>query len=202
MIKLPVKCRVEYYENYLTIDEANQIFSTLMELEELITPVILNAHGNKVEMNFGKVMFVDKEHYESNRFDENIWGNIRPWPEILLGIKNKIEQHTNLAFGACVAIYYKNGDSGVSYHSDYIAFGPTDIIPSVSLGEEREFLLRENKTNKVSSIILNHGSMILMGEGCQEEYEHSLPVDKKYTKPRINLTFRQVQETPQLTTRS
>ena len=29
-----------------------------------------------------------------------------------------------------------------------------------------------------------------MGKNCQEKYEHSIPCNKKYKNPRINLTFR------------
>lgn len=39
-------------------------------------------------------------------------------------------------------------------------------------------------------IDLPNGSLLLMGDGCQERYEHSLPLDPGCTAPRINLTFR------------
>jgi alkylated DNA repair dioxygenase AlkB len=37
---------------------------------------------------------------------------------------------------------------------------------------------------------LAHGSIIIMGTGCQTHYKHGVPVQKTVLAPRINLTFR------------
>ncbi|MFX0557696.1 alpha-ketoglutarate-dependent dioxygenase AlkB [Maribacter sp. CXY002] len=95
-----------------------------------------------------------------------------------------------LVFQTCVCIFYPDGNSGIDYHSDKTAFGDTAIIPSISLGEERQFCLREKKNMSTTKLILKHGSLLVMKDGCQERFEHSLPTDVKYLKPRINLTFR------------
>ena len=105
-------------------------------------------------------------------------------------LKKSIEKHTGIKFETCVCIFYPNGNSGVDFHSDYIAFGDTTIIPSLSIGEERIFLLREKETGKVNELKLENGSLLVMGEYCQERYEHALPLNSDYKKPRINLTFR------------
>jgi len=60
----------------------------------------------------------------------------------------------------------------------------------LSLGEERDFFLREKETLAETKIILENGSLIMMGENCQELYEHSLPTNNINKRPRINLTFR------------
>ena len=105
-------------------------------------------------------------------------------------LKEKIENFTNRKFEVCVLIYYPDGNSGVDFHSDYVAFGDTSIIPSISLGEEREFKFREKESEVEVSQTLENGSLILMGRYCQKRYEHSLPINPKYKEPRINLTFR------------
>ena len=105
-------------------------------------------------------------------------------------VKEKVETYTGHQFETCVCIYYPDGNSGVGYHSDFIAFGDTTLIPSLSLGEDRIFKLREKETLIEHEILLNNGSLIIMGEHCQERYEHSLPENSKYKNPRINLTFR------------
>lgn len=71
-----------------------------------------------------------------------------------------------------------------------MAYGDTSTIPSLSLGEERKFCLREKQTLKVAEVLLKNGSLLIMGKDCQEKYEHALPIDSNYKKGRINITFR------------
>ena len=87
--------------------------------------------------------------------------------------------------------YYANGKRGIGFHSDQEEYGSVSCIAPISLGEEREFIFREkeNKDNK-TSMALEHGSLLVMLNNCQENYEHSIPYNKKYKNPRINLTFR------------
>jgi alkylated DNA repair dioxygenase AlkB len=137
-------------------------------------------------------MFLDKETKEKNQFNESIWGKNTEWSEKMLSLKKRIEKHTNNEFSTCVCIFYPDGNSGVDHHSDEVAFGDTSIIPSISLGEERLFSFREKKTMKENIMILKHGSMLVMGKGCQENFEHSLPINAMYKNPRISLTFRKI----------
>jgi alkylated DNA repair dioxygenase AlkB len=135
-------------------------------------------------------MFIDPQLHEENKFPEAVWGKTAHWPASLLQVRARLEAKFNRKFQVCVCIYYPNGQSGVDFHSDYIAFGDTNLIPSLSLGEERSFLLREKSSQEVYEILLEEGSLLLMGDRCQEDYEHSLPTDSRYRNGRINLTFR------------
>ncbi|MBT5048063.1 MAG: hypothetical protein HOM58_06130 [Rhodospirillaceae bacterium] len=58
-------------------------------------------------------------------------------------------------------------------------------------GEEREFAFRslENEDD-IYRLDLKSGSLLVMGKGCQENYQHALPYNDEYKNPRINLTFR------------
>ena len=146
--------------------------------------------GKSNTSDFGKITFIDQNLNDANKFPELLWGKTEVLPETLILIKNRVEKIAKMIFHVCVCIYYPDGNSGVSYHSDYPAFGDTTVIPSLSIGEEREFNLREKTTMKEHSILLEEGSLIIMGEHCQDRYEHSLPTNPIYKNPRINLTFR------------
>ena len=78
----------------------------------------------------------------------------------------------------------------MDYHRDVSAFGDTSHIASISLGAERMFSLRELETGEVCDVHLAHGSLIYMGPGCQERYEHAVPADPGCGEARVNLTFR------------
>ena len=47
-------------------------------------------------------------------------------------------------------------------------------------------MFRKMSKENYKSLLLEHGSLIVMGEGCQEHYQHALPVDKQCKTPRLN----------------
>ena len=80
----------------------------------------------------------------------------------------------------------------MGWHSDNEAsLGKNPQIASVSLGECRKFVLRENNNKKNKrSIMLGNGSLLLMLGETQTLWQHSLPRTKAQLECRINLTFR------------
>ena len=77
------------------------------------------------------------------------------------------------------------------YHFDQQTSGANTILPSISLGEVREFCFRENDSHETYSLELANGSLLVMGEHSQSRYEHSLIKDPRYINGRINITFRE-----------
>lgn len=188
---LQIEKAITYCENFLSKHEANLLYNHLITHKELTQMMeIKTLAGDRFTLNTGKLMFLDKDLKEANKFPESIWGKTKIWSDEMFDIKSKIETFTNEAFATCVCIYYPNGNSGVDYHSDKIAYGDTNLIPSISLGEERKFCLKNNLTQEETCLTLNHGSLLLMKEKCQENFQHSLPINSIYKNPRINLTFR------------
>lgn len=190
-MKLNLNCSAEYVDSFLSKDESNELYQYLLTFKELTSPFTLTmANGSKYQENYGKMMFIDKILFEEQKLPAPIWGHSQVWPNRMTLIKDRVESFTGHQFETCVCIFYPDGNSGVDYHSDSFAFGDTSFIPSLSIGEERVFHLREKKTKEVHEILLKNGSLLTMGEFCQERYEHALPLDLNYTKARINLTFR------------
>ena len=182
---------ISYNASFLSESKATELFQQLNKFSELTDMMEMKLPSkDTIKYNFGKLMFVDQDLIDKNVFPKSAWGNVMKWPKYMLPIKKQVQKLTGQEFKTCVCIYYPNGNSGVDYHSDKMAFGNTDLIPSVSLGEERMFYLRENKTMIETKILLEHGSLLIMKDRCQDHYEHSLPENSVYLKPRINLTFR------------
>lgn len=190
-MRLPLNCTVDYFPDFLSSSEAKAIYKELLKTYKINTlkTKIITSHGDRFS-DYGKIMFIDEALVTSNAFPEIQWGKSALWSPTMLAVKGKVEQFTGTTFQVCVCIYYPDGNSGVDFHSDYIAFGDTSLIPSLSLGEERLFQLREKQTSNIYELALAEGSLLLMGEHCQERYEHGLPTDPKYKTGRINLTFR------------
>ena len=88
---------------------------------------------------------------------------------------------------------YHDGNVGVGWHSDdEKSIEEHSSIASVSFGAERKFSFKNKQSNKIISILLEHGSLLLMKGETQKNWLHSLPKSKNITLPRINLTFRRM----------
>lgn len=127
------------------------------------------------------------------------WSGIRmaplPWIPVLSEIRRRAEDAAREQFNTVLLNLYRTGDDTVSWHSDdERALGPTPIIASVSLGAERDFVLRHRGRDDVEEvkIALPNGSLLLMQGKTQAMWKHALPRRRGVTAERINLTFRRV----------
>jgi alkylated DNA repair dioxygenase AlkB len=120
-----------------------------------------------------------------------------PWTKELSELKLLVEKHTGLSFNSCLLNLYHDGTEGMGWHSDdekSIVAGSG--IASLSFGAERRFAFRHKQTKETVSLLLEHGSLLLMAGTTQTHWHHRLPPTKKVTTPRINLTFRMMLPAP------
>jgi len=88
---------------------------------------------------------------------------------------------------------YHDGNEGMEWHSDdEESIEDNSPIASVSFGAERKFSLKHKQSNETISVLLEHGSLLLMKDATQKNWLHSLPKSRKITRPRMNLTFRRM----------
>ena len=82
----------------------------------------------------------------------------------------------------------------MGWHSDdEPELGRAPVIASLSLAAARDFTLRRRATTRQAhSLLLQHGSLLIMKAGMQSRWQHALPRRARVTEPRINLTFRRI----------
>ena len=102
-------------------------------------------------------------------------------------------------YNYCLLNHYRNGEEYMGYHSDDETSLYQNIpIASVSLGVTRHFDIKPKKKNsegkrpRAARIDLGDGDLLLMFKPMQDHYEHQIPVEKRVTGERINLTFRRI----------
>eukprot|EP01091_Cochliopodium_minus_P009959 TRINITY_DN256_c0_g1_i1.p1 TRINITY_DN256_c0_g1~~TRINITY_DN256_c0_g1_i1.p1 ORF type:complete len:252 (-),score=56.33 TRINITY_DN256_c0_g1_i1:58-813(-) len=115
------------------------------------------------------------------------------WNETLHELKKKAEEFCGEKFNFALVNLYRNGEDYIGPHSD----DTRDLVPgssvvSVTLGAERDFVVKRKTDKKTFIFPLPHGSMLVMKDGAQKTYKHSVPKRKKITNKRINITFRHV----------
>ncbi len=116
-----------------------------------------------------------------------------PWTEELLALKDLVEKRTSEKFNSCLLNLYHNGSEGMAWHSDDERdLKKNGAIGSLSFGAERKFSFKHKKSKETVSLILEHGSLLVMKGTTQTHWTHRLPPTKKTCKPRINLTFRSI----------
>lgn len=122
-------------------------------------------------------------------------GNAPEFTADLSKIRQRVEVQTGLKFNAVLLNLYRNGNDGVSWHSDKTdRSGSNPIIASVTFGETRMFRLRHKFRKDIPQvdIPLYHGSFLIMAGKTNSFWEHAVPKTAKEVLPRINLTFRRV----------
>ena len=101
----------------------------------------------------------------------------------------------NLEFNSCNVNYYHDGSEYVDWHADdEPLFGNSySKIPilSLSVGQSRQFLVRNNLTRKVTPIMLHNGDLLYMGGYVQSTHQHMLP-PAAGSGPRLNFTWRRI----------
>lgn len=115
------------------------------------------------------------------------------WIPPLEGLKARCETIAGATFNSCLANLYRDGHDYVGWHADdEPELGPDPVIASVSLGAERRFHLRHRATGETVKVVLQAGSLVVMSRGCQRHWVHQVPMMRRVTEPRINLTFRSI----------
>lgn len=127
----------------------------------------------------------------------------RPIPPCLDALRKHVEAAIGdgSTYNFCLVNYYASGDDSISYHSDDERFlGLNPSIASISLGAQRDFLMRHKPSQAGESGISNQpmkfslasGDMIVMRGETQANWLHSIPKRKggEVGKGRINITLR------------
>ncbi len=116
-----------------------------------------------------------------------------PWVAPLFKLKEKLLDEHNLTFNSVLCNLYINGNDYMGWHQDNEpSLGENPIIASISLGESRRFLLRNNVSLEKHEVMLDSGSLLIMNQECQKNFQHCLPKMRRITDARINLTFRKI----------
>ncbi len=116
-----------------------------------------------------------------------------PWTHHLLTLKARAEAVIRETYNSCLLNLYHTGDEAMAWHSDdEKEIVENSAIASFSFGVERKFVFRHKQTKLTTSLLLEHGSLLVMKGTTQAHWVHKLPPTKTVLSPRINLTFRKM----------
>ena len=179
-----------YYPQFFDKEQADQIYAELLQeiawQQDNITvfgkthpqPRLTALYGNE-----------GKPYSYSN-----ITMQPNPWNTLLQKIKYFIEATTECQFTTVLLNQYRDEKDSNGWHADNEKeLGTNPIIASLSFGAARVFQLKHNTiADAKKSIVLEHGSLLLMKGSTQHFWKHQIPKTAKPIGNRINLTFRSI----------
>lgn len=187
---LPQDGTVNYFGKILEEEKANQFYLKLLnEIEWRNDEAVI--FGKKI-ITKRKVAWYGDENFEYTY--SNSTKKALKWTPELVELKKLTEEKTGENFNSCLLNLYHDGNEGMAYHSD----GERDLkkngaIASLSFGAERKFSFKHKTTKEKVELTLANGSLLVMKGETQKFWLHRLPPTKKIFTPRINLTFRTIE---------
>ncbi len=186
---LPKDGIVKYYGKVFSYAEANHYLDCLLSNIEW---------KNDEALIFGKRIITKRKvaWYGDLDFEytySNTTKRALRWTKELLELKTITENRTGENFNSCLLNLYHSGEEGMAWHSDAeTSLKKNGAIASLSFGAERKFSFRHKQTKETVSLLLEHGSLLIMKGTIQTHWLHRLPPTRVITKPRVNLTFRTI----------
>ena len=186
---LPNDGTVYYYGKILNSKSASRIFDLLMKNILWKNDEVI-IFGKRIITKRKAAWYGDSDYLYTY---SNSTKQALPWTEELSWLRQIIEELIGTKFNSCLLNLYHNGNEGMGWHSDdEKSLGKNNTIASLSLGAERKFLFKHKQTKQIVSLLLEHGSLLVMKEATQSNWLHSLPKSKDLIDSRINLTFRTI----------
>jgi alkylated DNA repair dioxygenase AlkB len=186
---LPRDGVVNYYGKLLPAKQADDYFACLMQSI---------AWENDQALIYGKLILTKRKvaWYGDKKFEytySNTTKHALPWTAELLELKALVEQRTGEKFNSCLLNLYHDGEEGMAWHSDAEKdLKKNGAIGSLSFGAERKFAFKHKVSQEIVSLVLQHGSLLVMKDTTQSHWLHRLPPSKRISAARINLTFRSI----------
>ena len=178
---------VEYIANFLDLREANKYYHHCQNLQWQQNNI--KIMGKNLSVPRLECMYGDAGC--NYLYSKSVLLKPLPWTDYLQELRSRIELKTGYRFNIVLCNRYRNGKDSVSWHNDNEpSMGISPAIASLSLGSERKFQLRLKNGGKPINFWLEHGSLLVMKPGCQENWVHQIPKTSLTVTERINLTFR------------
>jgi alkylated DNA repair dioxygenase AlkB len=117
--------------------------------------------------------------------------NLRDVPDrVVLETANALSQRYGVVYDSLWLNYYRDGQDSTSWHRDrFSCRRPDCIVPVLTLGTTRRFLLKPRRGGRSIAFKPASGDLIVMGGRSQEDWMHSVPKDPGIAEPRISINF-------------
>jgi alkylated DNA repair dioxygenase AlkB len=110
--------------------------------------------------------------------------------EMLHTVSDALLERYGVTYRSLWINLYRDHRDSTSWHGDPIGkLQETSIVPVLSLGATRRFLIKPAAGGKSLSLPVAGGDLIVMGGRSQRDWRHSVPKQASPAGPRISVNF-------------
>jgi alkylated DNA repair dioxygenase AlkB len=114
-------------------------------------------------------------------------------PALLTELAVTLGGHLGVPYDRIWMNWYRDHRDGTGWHADRPAHkAPTAIVPVLSLGTPRRFLVRPRGGGPSTVFTPAGGDLIIMQGRCQRDWQHCVPKQKNPAGARMSLNFSSV----------
>lgn len=114
-------------------------------------------------------------------------------PAVLAALAATLGERLGVPYDRIWMNWYRDHRDGTGWHADRPAHkAPTAIVPVLSLGVPRRFLVRPTGGGPSTVFTPAGGDLIIMKGRCQRDWQHCVPKQKALAGPRMSLNFSSV----------
>lgn len=180
---------VYYMPTFVDHSTADRWYAALCALDTWYHPT-LKVHGKTIQQSRSIAAYSVSPDlvvkYSGTTVDMHY-----PYPPVLVEIQDVLQAVLGVQFNHVMLNRYEDGSVSIGRHSDTLE---NKVIASISLGAERQFILRPKEKSAADPVKLRpaDGSLLVMQGDTQVNWKHEIPREPSLKRGRISLTFRQV----------
>ena len=106
---------------------------------------------------------------------------------LVIDMKEKIQDQYGVRVKGVFVNLYNSGDDYAPYHKD--SYENINGVFMVSIGGSREFLTKNDETNKITKYLLEDGDLLFFNNHFNNIHKHSIPKRKKMNDKRISVVY-------------
>jgi alkylated DNA repair dioxygenase AlkB len=138
-----------------------------------------------------------KEHYRK-LFDRTLleprltaeYRDVDAAPPPLAAIARVLSAHYRVPYDGVWLNLYRDGRDSTGWHRDrFSCRRPECIVPVLTLGATRRFLLRPRHGGPSTGLAPRSGDLVVMGGRCQQDWVHGVPKTPSLRGARISVNF-------------
>lgn len=110
--------------------------------------------------------------------------------EALVAAADALSNHYGVRYDNLWLNLYRDGQDSTGWHRDrFSCRKPECIVPVLTLGATRKFLLKPRAGGASITFKPGSGDLIVMGGRCQEDWVHGVPKIPGILEPRVSVNF-------------
>lgn len=105
-------------------------------------------------------------------------------------IGERLSRHYGVVYDSAWLNLYRDHEDSTGWHVDKApSRRETSIVPVLSLGATRRFLVRPRDGGPSTVFTVETGDLVVMGGRCQRDWVHAVPKETSFAGARISLNF-------------